>query len=58
MIVVLIKVFGLVYVEWVEDIVSDIFLVVNESWKEKGVFENFIVWLYSVVKNKVRDFLR
>lgn len=58
MIAVLTKAFGLAHVEWAEDIVGDTFLAANESWKEKGTPENPTAWLYSVAKNKARDFLR
>ncbi len=58
MIAVLTKAFGLAHVEWAEDIVGDTFLAANESWKEKGTPEKPTAWLYSVAKNKARDFLR
>lgn len=58
MIAVLTKAFGLTYVEWAEDIVADTFLAASESWKEKGTPENPTAWLYSVAKNKTRDYLR
>lgn len=58
MIAVLTKAFGLAHVEWAEDIVGDTFLAANESWKEKGTPENPTAWLYSVAKNKTRNFLR
>lgn len=58
MIAVLTKAFGLTHVEWAEDIVGDTFLAASESWKEKGTPENPTAWLYSVAKNKTRDYLR
>ena len=58
MIAVLTKAFGLAHVEWAEDIVGDTFLAASESWKEKGTPENPTAWLYSVAKNKTRDYLR
>lgn len=58
MIAVLTKAFGLAHVESVEDIVGDTFLAASESWKEKGVPENPTAWLYTVAKNKTRDYLR
>ena len=58
MVAVLSNVFGLKNIEIAEDLVSDTFLLSAESWKIKGVPENQVGWLYTVARNKTRDYLR
>jgi len=49
--------FGLEHIEAAEDIVSDTFLSATESWAIKGIPENPTAWLYTVAKNKARNYL-
>lgn len=46
------------HIEVAEDVVSDTFLLAAETWGIKGVPNNPAGWLYTVAKNKVRDFLK
>ena len=55
---VLCKVFGIEHIEIAEDIVSDTFLLASESWGLKGLPENPTAWLYTVAKNKTKDYLK
>ncbi len=55
---VLVKVFGMEHIETAEDIVSDTFLKAAESWGLKGLPKNPTAWLYTVSKNKAKDFLK
>jgi RNA polymerase sigma factor (sigma-70 family) len=55
---VLCKLFGIEHIEIAEDIVSDTFLSASEVWGLKGLPENPAAWLYTVAKNKTRDYLR
>ncbi|MCF3107821.1 sigma-70 family RNA polymerase sigma factor [Niabella sp. CC-SYL272] len=50
--------FGIDYMEVAEDIVSDTFLTAAELWGMKGVPENPVAWLYTVAKNKTRNYLK
>lgn len=55
---VLCRLFGIHHIEIAEDIVSDTFVLASELWGLKGLPENPTAWLYSVAKNKTRDYLR
>ena len=55
---VLYKLFGIEHIEIAEDIVSDTFLLASESWGLKGLPENPTAWLYTVAKNKTKDYLK
>ncbi|WP_211092975.1 RNA polymerase sigma factor [Chitinophaga polysaccharea] len=55
---VLCRHFGLQHIETAEDIASETFLKAMESWGEKGIPENPTAWLYTVAKNKAKDYLR
>lgn len=55
---VLSKLFGLEYIEVAEDIASDTFLLAAETWGKKGLPENPTAWLYTVAKNKTKDYLK
>jgi RNA polymerase sigma-70 factor (ECF subfamily) len=55
---VLCKLFGIDHIEVAEDIVSDTFLVASELWGLKGLPENPTAWLYTVAKNKTKDYLK
>lgn len=50
--------FGLKFIEIAEDIVSDTFLKASELWAVEGIPENPEAWLFTVAKNKTRDYLR
>ncbi|WP_228520816.1 RNA polymerase sigma factor [Flavobacterium sp. HJJ] len=55
---VLCRHFGLQHIEVAEDIVSDTFLKASESWFINGIPENPKAWLYTVAKNKTKDYLK
>lgn len=55
---VLCKVFGFEHIQIAEDIVSDTFLLAAETWGLKGLPTNPTAWLYTVSKNKAKDFLK
>lgn len=55
---VLSRLFGLEHVELAEDLASDTFLLAAETWGIKGMPENPAAWLYTVAKNKAKDYLR
>lgn len=50
--------FGLQYIEIAEDIVSETFLKATETWGIEGIPKNPSAWLYTVAKNKTKDFLK
>lgn len=58
MVSVLSSLFGIQHIELAEDIVSDTFLAATESWSAKGVPENPAAWLYTVAKNKTKNWLK
>ncbi len=49
--------FGLYHIEVAEDIASETFLAALESWPHQGVPPNPVAWLYSVAKNKAKNFI-
>ena len=55
---VLCYLFGIDHIEIAEDIVSDTFLSATESWSVKGVPPNPTAWLYTVAKNKTKNYLK
>ncbi|KQS34051.1 RNA polymerase sigma factor [Dyadobacter sp. Leaf189] len=55
---VLCYLFGIEHVEIAEDIVSDTFLAATEHWSLHGVPDNPTGWLYTVAKNKTRNYLK
>ena len=55
---VLIYLFGIDHIEVAEDIVSDTFLSATELWGVKGVPDNPTAWLYTVAKNKTKNYLK
>jgi len=55
---VLCRLFGLKHIETAEDIVSETFLKATEVWSARGIPENPTAWLYTVAKNKTKDYLR
>lgn len=58
MVAVLIRLFGIEHFETAEDIVSDTFLRATELWGLKGLPPNPTAWLYTVAKNKTKDYLK
>jgi RNA polymerase sigma factor (sigma-70 family) len=55
---VLSKLFGLEHIAIAEDIVSDTFLLASETWGKKGLPDNATAWLYTVAKNKTKDYFK
>src|SRR3954468_3139105 len=55
---VLCKLFNLKHLEIAEDIASETFLKATETWANKGIPENPTAWLYTVAKNKTKDYLK
>jgi RNA polymerase sigma factor (sigma-70 family) len=55
---VLCRRFGLDQIEIAEDITSDTFLTASKSWGIKGLPPNPTAWLYSVAKNKAKNYLQ
>jgi predicted RNA polymerase sigma factor len=55
---VLVRLFGIEHIETAEDIVSDTFLLATELWGLKGLPPNPTAWLYTIAKNKAKDFLK
>ena len=55
---VLIHLFGIDHIEVAEDIVSDTFLSATEQWGIKGIPDNPAAWLYTVAKNKTKNYLK
>ena len=55
---VLCYLFGIEHIEVAEDIVSDTFLSATELWSIKGLPENPTAWLYTVAKNKTKNYLK
>ena len=54
---VLCKLFGIEHIEIAEDIASETFLSALETWTFKGIPENPTAWLYSVAKNKAKNYI-
>ncbi|MEP6950293.1 MAG: sigma-70 family RNA polymerase sigma factor [Ginsengibacter sp.] len=54
---VLCKLFGIQHIEVAEDIASETFLSAFETWPFKGIPENPTAWLYSVAKNKAKNYI-
>lgn len=52
------KWFGIEHLDVAEDIASETFLLAAESWPYKGIPENPTAWLYTVAKNKAKNYLR
>ncbi|MBS7232165.1 RNA polymerase subunit sigma [Flavobacterium psychroterrae] len=55
---VLCHLFGIHHIEIAEDIVSDTFLAASETWAIKGIPENPTAWLYTVAKNKTKNYFK
>ncbi len=54
---VLCKLFGIEHIETAEDITSETFLKALETWTFHEIPENPVAWLYTVAKNKARNYL-
>lgn len=54
---VLTRSFGIEHLGAAEDIASDTFIAALETWTYKGVPQNPTAWLYTVAKNKARNYL-
>jgi len=54
---VLCKHLGISNIEIAEDIASETFLTALDSWPYKGIPENPVAWLYTVAKNKAKNYL-
>ena len=54
---VLCKLFGIEHIEVAEDITSETFLAALETWSYRGIPENPTAWLYTVAKNKTKNYL-
>ncbi len=54
---VLCRRFGFEQMEIAEDIAADTFLTASETWGLKGVPPNPAAWLYTVAKNKAKNYL-
>ncbi len=50
--------FDLKHIEIAEDIASDTFLKATELWGIRGIPENPTAWLYTVAKNKTKDYFK
>ncbi|MCD9016610.1 RNA polymerase sigma factor [Parachryseolinea silvisoli] len=50
--------FGIQHIAVAEDLVSDTFLTATEHWSLHGVPDNPTAWLYTVAKNKTRNYLK
>lgn len=55
---VLCKLFGIEHMEAAEDLTSETFLAAMETWTYKGIPENPSAWLYTVAKNKARNYIK
>ena len=51
------KVFGIDHIGIAEDIASESFLLALETWSFKGIPKNPTAWLYSVAKNKAKNWI-
>jgi len=54
---VLTKLFGIEHLEIAEDIASETFLTALETWPYQGIPGNPTAWLYTVAKNKTKNYL-
>lgn len=54
---VLCRRFGFEHIEIAEDIASDTFLTAAQTWSYEGTPPNPTAWLYTVAKNKAKNFL-
>jgi RNA polymerase sigma factor (sigma-70 family) len=57
-IAVLARLFGFEHIQIAEDITSDTFLLASETWGKGKLPDNPAAWLYTVAKNKAKDYLK
>ncbi|TSJ44032.1 sigma-70 family RNA polymerase sigma factor [Mucilaginibacter corticis] len=57
-IAVLARLFGFEHIQIAEDIASDTFLLASETWGKTRLPDNPAAWLYTVAKNKAKDYLK
>lgn len=57
-IAVLARLFGFEHIQIAEDIASDTFLLASENWTNEKLPPNPTAWLYTVAKNKAKDYLK
>jgi RNA polymerase sigma-70 factor (ECF subfamily) len=50
--------YALKHLETAEDIASETFLKATEVWGTRGIPENPTAWLYTVAKNKLKDYFK
>lgn len=50
--------FGFDQIETAEDLTSETFLTAAQTWPMNGIPENPVAWLYTVAKNKTKNFLQ
>ncbi len=55
---VLCRLFGIAHIEIAEDIASETFVTAAEFWGISGVPQNPTAWLYTVAKNKAKDYYK
>jgi RNA polymerase sigma-70 factor (ECF subfamily) len=55
---VLCRRFGTDHIQIAEDIAGDTFLLAVETWPFKGIPENPAAWLYTVAKNKAKNYFQ
>lgn len=55
---VLCRHFGIAFMDTASDIAGDTFLSALETWPYKGIPENPVAWLYTVAKNKARNYIQ
>jgi RNA polymerase sigma factor (sigma-70 family) len=55
---VLCRYFGFDQIETAEDLASDTFITAAQTWAIKGLPPNPTAWLYSVAKNKAKNYLQ
>jgi len=55
---VLSRYFGWQYIDVAEDIASEAFLKATEHWLQQGIPANPSAWLYTVARNKAKDYLK
>ena len=55
---VLCKIFGIEHIEVAEDIASETFLAALDTWSYNGIPDNPTAWLYTVAKNKAKNYFK
>ena len=51
------KLFGIEHIETAEDLAGETFLAAIETWTYKGIPDNPTAWLYTVAKNKAKNYI-